>query len=175
MPIIPPVGVNPPVAPITMSDYCRPNRDGASTSIARPQVQANTFEIKPSVIQMIQQYVQFDEFSEENPNNHLQHFLEICDTFKISRVSEDAIHLRLFSFSLRSNAKQWLNSMPRNSINTWQETIELFMRKYFPPSRTAKLRADISSFGQIDSETLYEAWERWKELLRKYPHHGLPE
>ena len=46
-------GVNPPVAPRTMLDYCRPNLDGASTSIARPRVQANTFEIKPSVIQMV--------------------------------------------------------------------------------------------------------------------------
>ena len=168
-------GVNPPVAPRTMMDYCRPNLDGASTSIARPRVQANTFEIKPSIIQMLQQSVQFDGFNDEDPNTHLQQFLEICDTFKISGVSEDAIRLQLFPFTLRSNAKQWLNVMPRNSINTWQEMAELFMKKYFPPSRTAKLRADVSSFAQMDSETLYEAWERWKELLRKCPHHGLPE
>ena len=100
VPITPPAGVNPPVAPMTMLDYCRPNLDGASTSIARPRVQANTFDIKPNVIQMVQQCVQFNGFSEEDPNNHLQHFLEICDTFKISRVSEDAIRLRLFPFSL---------------------------------------------------------------------------
>ena len=54
VPIIPPAGVNPLVAPMTMLDYCRPNLDGASTSIARPRVQVNTFEIKPSVIQMVQ-------------------------------------------------------------------------------------------------------------------------
>ena len=55
--IIPEHGINPPVAPRTMMDYCRPNLDGASSSIARPRVAINTFEIKPSVVQMVQQCV----------------------------------------------------------------------------------------------------------------------
>ena len=55
-----------------MMDYCRPNLDGASTSIARPRVAANNFEIKPNVIQMVQQYVQFDGFHDEDPNSHLK-------------------------------------------------------------------------------------------------------
>ncbi|KAK5785574.1 hypothetical protein PVK06_040170 [Gossypium arboreum] len=38
----------------------------------------------------------------------------------------------------------------------------------------AKLRNDISSFVQMDLETLYDAWERYKDLLRRCPHHGLP-
>ena len=38
----------------------------------------------------------------------------------------------------------------------------------------AQLRSNISSFTQYDFESLYEAWERYKELLRKCPHHGLP-
>ena len=89
----PPARANPLVAPRTMMDYCRPNLDGANTSIARPRVGANHFELKPSVIQMIQQSVQFDGLSEEDPNSHLQYFLEMCDTFKIGGVSEDAVCL----------------------------------------------------------------------------------
>ncbi|KAG8499370.1 hypothetical protein CXB51_005835 [Gossypium anomalum] len=38
----------------------------------------------------------------------------------------------------------------------------------------AKLRNDIFSFVQMDLETLYDAWERYKDLLRKCPHHRLP-
>ncbi|KAK5772941.1 hypothetical protein PVK06_049243 [Gossypium arboreum] len=49
-----------------------------------------------------------------------------------------------------------------------------FLLKYFPPAKTAKLRNDISSFVQMDLETLYDAWERYKDLLRRCPHHGLP-
>ncbi|XP_075507472.1 uncharacterized protein LOC142544295 [Primulina tabacum] len=37
-----------------------------------------------------------------------------------------------------------------------------------------KLRADITTFSQFDQESLYEAWERFKDLLRRCPHHELP-
>ncbi|KAD5507914.1 hypothetical protein E3N88_15617 [Mikania micrantha] len=50
---------------------------------------------------------------------------------------------------------------------------EKFFEKYFPPKKTAKLRARILSFQQDDGETFYEAWERFKDLMRKVPHHGL--
>ena len=30
---------------------------------------------------------------------------------------------------------------------------------------------EITSFNQEDGESLYEAWERFKDLLRKCPHH----
>ncbi|KAK5784798.1 hypothetical protein PVK06_039333 [Gossypium arboreum] len=51
---------------------------------------------------------------------------------------------------------------------------EKFLLKYFSPAKTAKLGNDISSFVQMDLETLYDAWERYKDLLRRCPHHGLP-
>ncbi|XP_073153477.1 uncharacterized protein [Henckelia pumila] len=38
-----------------------------------------------------------------------------------------------------------------------------------------KLRADITNFSPGDQETLYEAWERYKDLLRRCPHHQLPD
>ncbi|XP_027165399.1 uncharacterized protein LOC113765424 [Coffea eugenioides] len=34
---------------------------------------------------------------------------------------------------------------------------------------------DITSFSQLDGESLYETWERFRELLRRCPHHGLPD
>ena len=160
--------------PRTMSDYARPNLMGAESSILRPTVAANNFEIKPNVIQMVQQFIQFDGMQDEDPNAHLANFLEICDTFKINGASNDAIRLRLFPFSLRGRAKQWLNSLPRGSITTWDQMAEKFLLKYFPPAKTAKLRNDISSYAQIESESLYDTWERFKELLRRCPHHGLP-
>ncbi|KAL0361711.1 UNVERIFIED_CONTAM: hypothetical protein Sradi_3855600 [Sesamum radiatum] len=33
---------------------------------------------------------------------------------------------------------------------------------------------EITSFVQLDRESLYEAWERFKSMLRKCPHHELP-
>ncbi|XP_073057235.1 uncharacterized protein [Primulina eburnea] len=49
-----------------------------------------------------------------------------------------------------------------------------FLLKYFPPSKTKKMRADITTFSQFEQESLYEAWERYKDLLQRCTHHELP-
>ena len=36
------------------------------------------------------------------------------------------------------------------------------------------MHTEISNFAQYDGETMYEAWERYKDLLRRCPHHRLP-
>jgi hypothetical protein len=65
----------------------------------------NGFELKPSLINMVQAS-QFCGKVYENASAHLQHFLEIYSTFTIKGVSRDAILLRLFPFSLLGKAKQ---------------------------------------------------------------------
>ena len=53
----------------------------------------------------------------EDANAHLQYFLKICSTFTIKGVSQEAIRLRLFPFSLLEKAKQWFHSN-RNAVDT---------------------------------------------------------
>ena len=99
--------------------------------------------------------------------------MEVSDSFKLQGVSEEVLRLKLFPYSLRDRARAWLNSLPPDSVATWNDLAEKFLMKYFPPTKNAKLRNDITSFQQVDGESLYEAWERFKELLRKCPHHGI--
>jgi hypothetical protein len=66
----------------------------------------NTFELKPALINMVQAS-QFCEKAHEDASAHLQHFLKICSTLTIKRVTRDVILLRLFLFSLLGKAKQW--------------------------------------------------------------------
>ncbi|KAL0404366.1 UNVERIFIED_CONTAM: hypothetical protein Sradi_2077400 [Sesamum radiatum] len=157
-----------------MMEYSFPTADGTISSIALPTVQANNFEIKPSIIQIIRSSVQFSGLPEEDPNKHLSNFLEICDTFKFNGVNDDAVRLRIFPFSLRDTAKDWLQSLPAGSITTWASLTQKFLAKYFPPAKTAKMLNDITSFVQLDRESLYDAWERFKGILRRCPHHELP-
>ena len=59
---------------------------------------------------------------------------------KITGVLEDAIRLNLFSFSLAGEAKRWLHSFKRNSLWTWEEVVEKFLKKYFLESKAVKGR-----------------------------------
>ena len=131
-----------------LKDYSIPNV--GISSIQRPPIQANNFEIKSMIIQMIQNSVQFGGLANDDPNLHIANFLEICDTFKHNCVTEDAVRLRLFPFSLNSKAKAWLTSLPLGTITTWEELAKSFLTKYFPPAKSAKMRNDITNFLQQD-------------------------
>ncbi|GKB46164.1 retrovirus-related pol polyprotein from transposon TNT 1-94 [Tanacetum coccineum] len=74
-----------------------------------------------------------------------------------------------------SAASRWLRNKPSGSITTWEGLKTKFLNKYCPPARTAKKMKEINNFQQELNETLYQAWERFKELLIKCPQHYLTD
>ena len=123
---------------------------------------------------MIKNSIQFHGLPSEDPNLHIAYFFDICDMFRVNGVPDDAIRLRLFPFSLKDRVREWLNSLPAGSISDWATLAQKFLAKYFSLAKTVKLRNDITNFMQYDQESMYKAWERYKDLLRKCPHHELP-
>ncbi|GJW45250.1 reverse transcriptase domain-containing protein [Tanacetum coccineum] len=77
-----------------------------------------------------------------------------------------------FLFSIDGVAKTWLDKEPPQSILTWDDLVSKFIHKFFQPSKTTNLRNEITNFHQYANETFYEAWDRFKDLLRACPHHG---
>jgi hypothetical protein len=86
----------------SLHEFSTPTKDniqtGPATDIDKP------FELKPALINMVQAS-QFCGKAHEDASAHLQHFLEICNTFTIKDVPRDAILLCLFPFSLLRRAK----------------------------------------------------------------------
>ena len=71
----------------------------------------------------------------------------------------EVIKLQLFPFSLRDIAATWFDSLPNGSVNTWEELMEAYFSRFFPPSLPSERRGEITTFKLGGDEGMYTAWE----------------
>jgi hypothetical protein len=113
------------------------------------------FEIKTSTIRMVQ-HSPFT--SNEDPNLHLQAFVQLCQTFNIDGVTQDQMRARLFPFSLLGKALQWFYSQLAETVQDWNALMRDFMKEYYSPGKTQSLCNKIATFAQYLTETISEAF-----------------
>ncbi|KAI4313187.1 hypothetical protein L6164_026185 [Bauhinia variegata] len=75
----------------TMRDYMRPLVEDCTLGIRRPTITMNNFEMKPSLIHLVQQN-QFRGDKTENPYTHISIFTQICYTLQINGASEEPLN-----------------------------------------------------------------------------------
>ena len=117
----------------TMEDLWKSFIQDKYLVVKQPAIDVNDFELKPALITMVQQN-QFTGHSTENPNEHLGRFLRIANSIKLNGVRPEVIQLQLFLFSLRDMAATWFNSLPYESVNTWEELMGAYSADSFPHS-----------------------------------------
>ncbi|KAL4376899.1 hypothetical protein GQ457_02G027530 [Hibiscus cannabinus] len=61
-----------------------------------PDFEAVHFTLKPVMFDMLNTIWKYGESLNENARQHLKSFLEVCNSFKIQRVSNDVLRMRLF-------------------------------------------------------------------------------
>ncbi|GKB95474.1 reverse transcriptase domain-containing protein [Tanacetum coccineum] len=156
----------------TMAQMLQAPIEGYEDAIVVPPINANNFELKQPLINLVQS----NKFTgRQDPHNHLRFFNKVTSTFRHPEVPNTSIKLLLFPFSLDGEARDWLDKEPPRSILTWDDLVSKFINQFFPPSKTTYLRNKITNFFQEPNETFNEAWERFKGLLRQCPHHGFLE
>ncbi|GJW46774.1 reverse transcriptase domain-containing protein [Tanacetum coccineum] len=160
-----------PMAERTMEELLRAPTEGYGEAIVLPEINADHFEIKTNLLQLVQANP-FHGYERENPHAHINSFKRITSTLRFRDVPNDVIKLMMFPYSLEGAAKVWYEKEPPNSILTWEDLVTKFVNQFFPPSKTTHLKNEISRFTQKFEETFSEAWERFKEMLRACPHHG---
>ncbi|PWA87837.1 reverse transcriptase domain-containing protein [Artemisia annua] len=158
----------------TMQELLQCPTEGYGDAIVLPQILSDNFELKTGLIQLVTSN-QFHGYERDDPHGHIRWFNKLTSTMKFKDVPHDAIKLMLFPFSLEGAARIWLEKEPPRSITTWEELVSKFVNHFFPPSKTTNLKNDITNFQQRFDESFGEAWERFKDLLRKCPHHGFSE
>nr|GEU97939.1 reverse transcriptase domain-containing protein [Tanacetum cinerariifolium] len=128
----------------TMKELCRPSLNGRGGPIAPIAIQATKFGLKNDIIQQVQNSCQFHGLPGDDANKHLDKFFHVTQSIKVNGVTDDALRLYLFPYSLTYHAAALFDRLPRNSINT------------FDPD-----------------ESLFEAWERYKLLIDRCPNYNM--
>nr|GFB67474.1 reverse transcriptase domain-containing protein [Tanacetum cinerariifolium] len=134
----------------TMTQMLQASIEGYEDAIVVPQINANNFELKQTLINLVQS----NQFTDrQDPHNHLRFFNKVTSTFRHPGVPNTTIKLLLFPLSLEEEAQIWLDKEPPRSILTWEDLVSKFINKFFPPSKTTYLRNEITNFLQKPNET----------------------
>nr|GEW16736.1 reverse transcriptase domain-containing protein [Tanacetum cinerariifolium] len=130
----------------TMAQMLQALIEGYEDAIIVPQINENNFELKQTLINLVQSN-QF--MGRQDPHNQLRFFNKVTSTFRHPEVPNTTIKLLPFPFSLEGEARIWIDKEPLRSILTWEDL--------------------------KPNETFNEVWGRFKYLLRQCPHHGFSE
>ncbi|GJW06700.1 hypothetical protein Tco_1569123 [Tanacetum coccineum] len=100
----------------------------------------------------------------EDAHDHVDRVLNIVSLFNILGVSQDAVLLRVFPFTLTGTAKRWVDRLTLGAVNTW----DLHVKGLYPkitilktntsyPSRRygVYMRALTKDHIRLKSNTLY--------------------
>nr|GEV64880.1 hypothetical protein [Tanacetum cinerariifolium] len=83
------------------------------------------------------------------------------------------MRLQNFPLTITGETKRWLERTSPDLLKTWDELKQVFIRRFCPPFVTFKQIGEIHNFRQEEDETLYQTWERFNDLLFKFPFHDL--
>ncbi|GKD96295.1 ribonuclease H-like domain-containing protein [Tanacetum coccineum] len=130
------------------------------------------FEINSNFMRELRRKL-FKCTNDEDAHEHVRRVLEISDLFHFLGVTHDAVMLRVFPITLKGPALRWINRLSAGLVTTWDLLEKASIKQYCPPFKTVKKLEIICNFKQEMNETLYHAWERYNDLLFKYPQQDL--
>ncbi|GJU62944.1 hypothetical protein Tco_1244779, partial [Tanacetum coccineum] len=117
-----------------IEELYQPTMNGRGGPISLVNIQTTNFGLKNHMIQQVQNSCRFHGLPGNDANKNLDKFLTITQSMKQNGVTDDALRLYLFPYSLTHHATAWFDHLPKNSIHTFEEMVSKFLSKYFPPS-----------------------------------------
>ena len=92
----------------------------------------------------------------------MKRFMRMANTVKLNGVRPEVIRLQLFPFSLRDVATTWFESLLVGLVTNWEELVEAYMGRFFPPTLTSERRGEIIVFkqGRMKVSTMHGRYTR---------------
>ncbi|GKC21195.1 reverse transcriptase domain-containing protein [Tanacetum coccineum] len=135
-----------------MEELLRAPTEGYGEAIVLPEINADHFEIKTNLLQLVQANPFYGRES-ENPHAHINNFKRITSTLRFRNVPNDVIKLMMFPYSLEGAAKTCYEKEPTNSILTWEWKIfEMNATSSRTDERIDKLADQLSTLVEIVSK-----------------------
>ena len=111
--------------PKSLRKYAMPH-GSLRSSIVQPTITSTNYEIKPAFFEFITQN-QFAGTKMENPNDHVDEFVNKCCIVKYQGLSDEQIKLICNPYSLCGEARVWLRSEGPNKYYTWEVLSKAFL------------------------------------------------
>ncbi|GJT46115.1 hypothetical protein Tco_0954830 [Tanacetum coccineum] len=137
---------------LTIEQYLALSREKQAPGVVKPEIRGNVnFEIKSQFMRELRKET-FSGNKNEDAHDHVDRVLNIVSLFSIREVTQVALLLRVFPFTLTGTAKRWVDRLTPGTVNTW----DLFERAFI--QRMATDETPSSSTGQckvvnVDHET----------------------
>nr|GEZ30331.1 reverse transcriptase domain-containing protein [Tanacetum cinerariifolium] len=88
----------------TTEELLQAPTEGYGEAIVIPEINADHFEIKTNLLQLVQANP-YHGFKRENPYTHINNFKRITSTLKFKDVPNDVIKLMMFPYSLKGSTR----------------------------------------------------------------------
>ncbi|GJU92330.1 hypothetical protein Tco_1304753 [Tanacetum coccineum] len=141
-----------PMAERTMEELLRAPTEGYGEAIVLPEINADHFEIKTNLLQLVQAN---PFYSRESKNHaHINSFKRITSTLRFRNVPNDVIELMIFPYSLEGAAKTWMNvtsSKTNERIDKLADQlstlVEIVSKKVITPALVKAVEESCVTFG----------------------------
>ena len=123
-----------------MRDHIHPPRMSAPSYMVPP---TKKMVIRPYLVPLL-------------PTFHgIREFEEVCNILEEETTTVDLMRFEIFPFTLKDNAKFWLNSLRPRSIQNWTKMQAEFLKHFFSTHSTNNLERKISTFSANENEKFY--------------------
>ncbi|GJS16787.1 hypothetical protein Tco_0411259 [Tanacetum coccineum] len=114
---------------LTMEQYLALSRENQAPGVFKPEIGGNVnFEIKSQFMRELRKDTFFGN-KNEDAHDHVDRVLNIVSLFNIPRVTQDAVLLRVFLFTLTRATKRWVDRLTPGAVNTWDLLKKAFIQR----------------------------------------------